>query len=663
MAPPTSPPVPGTSQRMLRVILLAGLAATVAVLGINAYDSGIFKGPLFVTTAILLVGTVCVAGAGKRTILLTRSPGDLPVAGLAALSIAGLFLAPVPPLARQAVMHMVACGVFFFAGTHLFGARAQHRTLLLFMAWLAAATALFGLVQYFFAEQLSLEFYLGADRRIGSLLGSPAFYGGFIVLVTPLLLSAAIGSALPRSTRRLLGAVVAMVLLSLFLTRSRSSIIAAVISLGLLAVLQTDGPRRRLVIRTSLLLAVGGALLLGLLPAAQSWMVHALDAGPGSTLARRWFFWEAGVRAFLHSPVWGYGAGSFEPVMIRFRSPGYWIAKSEDVVPHAHNEIVETAVELGILGLCLTVWLFVAVLRPALRHAAAPGGWRRPVATGLLCGLIGLAIDNLTNVSLRQAPVAAVAWLFAGILAGMPPTAEAAPRPLLARNVPRWILICVAALCLCFLVWYIPHQADAAAADRHIITGLLQIGRGEDKRAVNELRQAIALDPGTYLARSSLAGELLKVGRPGDAVKEAEALLALYPDYPRSWLIVAVGLLGTNRVEEAREAIRKDIAFRDHPEEFYVQSVICRTAADTAAERTALRKVLERCLAGGIPMHAVYATARLREIGVGQMQAGAVRDLLDTLHSAFPGEQALQAQLHALDSLLARTPPAASSLP
>jgi hypothetical protein len=182
MSPSAPPAVHTTPHRVMRVILLAGLVATVSLLGINTYDSGIFKAPLFVTTSLLLVGTFLAGGLTRGTVLFSRSPGDLPVAGLAVLSLAGLLIAPVPHLARQAVFHVLSCSVFFYAGTQLFGSRPHLRTLVLCIGWLAAVTAAFGLAQYFLADQIPLEFYLGSDRRIGSLLGSPAFLGGFVVL-------------------------------------------------------------------------------------------------------------------------------------------------------------------------------------------------------------------------------------------------------------------------------------------------------------------------------------------------------------------------------------------------------------------------------------------------------------------------------------------------
>jgi O-antigen ligase len=663
MSPSAPPAVPPTPHRVMRIILLAGLIATVSVLGINTYDSGIFKAPLFVTTSLLLIGTFLAGGLTRGTVLFSRSPGDLPVAGLAVLSLAGLLIAPVPHLARQAVLHVLSCSVFFFAGTQLFGSRPHVRTLVLCIGWLAAATAAFGLVQYFLADKLALEFYLGSDRRIGSLLGSPAFLGGFIVLVAPLVLSTALAQDVPRGTRRFMGAVFAALTLSLFLTRSRSSIIAGVLSLALFSVLHAGADRRRLLLRGYLLLAAGAVVLAMVLPPARAWIVHALDAGSGSTLARRWFFWEAGVRAFMASPVWGHGTGSFEPVMIFFRSPGYWIAKSEDVVPHAHNEIIETAVELGIIGLVLAGWFLWSVLRPGFRNAMAPDGWRRPLAIGLLCGMIGLAIDNLTNVSLRQAPVAATAWLFAGLLAALPSPVGSGPRPPSSSAVPRWLMAAGLALGLGFLIWYIPLQAHAVAADRHTITGLLQIGRGEDARAVNELRQAIDHNPLSALARSAIAGILLKTGHPAEALTEARALLAFYPDYPRAWLIVAVGLLGTHRVGEAGDAIRRGIAFRDHPEDFYVQAAICRTAADTAGERTALKMVLMRCLAGSITMHAAYAAGRLRELSTTRPQLEELGDLLDSLHAAFPEEETVRTNQQMVHTLLGRTPTGSSASP
>jgi O-antigen ligase len=653
---PMNQPPPTTPQRAMRTILLTGLAAITLVLGINAYDSGIFKGPLFVLTALLLAASLPAAVMIRGSVQVTRSPADIPVAGLAALSMLGLLIAPVHPLARQAALHVLSCTAFFFAGTQCFDTRKHIRTFLTVVMWLGGAVAVFGLAEYFFAEQLPLDFFHGPDRRIGSTLGSPAFLGGWVVLILPLILSTALNDEGTRWKRRLAGILCVMLFGVLLLTRSRSSVIGCGASLVLLFVLRSQGARVRPALIGPLLLLVSAVLVFLLVPGARDRVFQIFDPVTGSTLARRWFFWEAGARAFLASPIWGHGAGSFEPVMIRFRSPDYWIARSEDVVPHAHNEIIETAAELGLAGLVLLGWFLWTLLRSGLGQAKNTEGWRRPPATGLLCGIVGLALDNLANVSARQAPVAALAWVFAGILVAMPPVHGGGLHRVTFRA-PRWLMSLCLTLCAGLLILHISAQADIVAADQHMIAAFSLINHGEDARAVEQLRMASTLNPFHYLARSTLAGELLRISKPAEALAEGERLLSMYPDYPRSWLICAVGLLGTGRVAEAGEAIRKDIRFRNHPEEFYIQAAISRTTGDTLAERTALRTVLERCLAGRITMHAAYAASRLRELSSTRAHLENLLALLKKVSSAFPEEQTVQANLVLVNRLLDRSSP------
>ena len=628
-----------------RIVLFSGLAAVVLILGINSYDSGLLKGPILALTACLLVIGVLAEGLRRGRITVHHTAADLPVAGLALLSLGWVFLSPVASLAGQTAIRTFSCVVLFFAGTNFFETRAHVRTLLRFLTWLTAAVAVFGLLQYFLADHVALEFYLGPERRIGSTLGSPAFLGGFLVLVFPVLLGAALPTDQSPKARALQGVLLAALLIVLVLTRSRSSIIACGLSVALFFLLRIAQPRLRSLLFVLAALVVGGTLAFAFLPWASGWLAAVFDAGSGSTLARRFYFWEAGIRAFLASPLWGHGTGSFEPEMIRFRSPDYWIAGSEDVVPHAHNEIIETAVEFGLIGLFLAGWVFFTVLKSAFRQTTNGEGWRRSAATGLLCGLLGLAVDNLANVSLRQAPVAAAAWLCMGVVLSPVLGHERAGLRTVTARFPAWPGRALLAVCLLFLLWYIPRQIDVFIADQHTIRGLLSAGRGHGSQAVEEYRRAVARDPSAFLARSCLSSDLLKVQRSGEALTEAQALLSVYPDYPRAWMVTAVAMMSGGRLAEAKEAIRKEIVFRDHPEAFYVASAIHRTGKDTLAEREALLRLLDRCLAGKISLHAGYAATRLRELSISRDQLLQIRPVLEQLNAAFPSEQTVRANL------------------
>jgi O-antigen ligase len=75
-------------------------------------------------------------------------------------------------------------------------------------------------------------------------------------------------------------------------------------------------------------------------------------------LNSRTLIWEAGLRVYNDSPLWGAGGGSYpyvvQPVLGR-----------EEV---AHNSFLSVLVECGIIGLCLFLGILFTALRSANRH-------------------------------------------------------------------------------------------------------------------------------------------------------------------------------------------------------------------------------------------------------------------------------------------------------
>lgn len=628
-----APPAAGA---LLRLLLLAGLAGTLLVLAVDAHDSNVFKGPILVATAILAAATFLAADIRHGSLAWVRSPGAAAVGGLVLLSAAGFFISPVPWHAEQTFLLVAGLGVLFTTAPRLLPTAIDLRRALSALTALAALIILLGFLQYFFAERIGLEFYLGPDRRIGSTLGSPAFLGGFLALLCPLLLGLV---PVTRGPARVLTVFVLVGgLVALLLTRSRSSIISLAVALALFAALRAKPAARRRVLIGALLAGAAAALVLLLTPGTADTLLALADARPGSTLSRRLYFWEAGIRAFLAQPWWGHGAGSFEQVVTGFRSPDYWTVGSEDIVPHAHNELIEIAVELGVPGLLLAGLLVWTIACSGLQGMRTGDPWTRSVSAGLLSGLTALAVDNLANVSLRQPPVAAVAALFAGFLCSPAVSGHLAVGHL---RIPRWLFPVPLLAAGAFLLWYVPRQARVVEADRHTIEGLLLVRGGDTQGAIRAYEHAASVHRAGFLARSGLAGQLLKAGRGEEAAATARQLQADYPDYPRTWLILAVAELNRGNHERALEAVHREIVLRDHPEAFLVEAAIHKERRDTTGEKRSLEKVLERCLAGGKPLHTAYASTRLLQISRTRQDSVALRPLFTRLSAAFPGDQAL----------------------
>jgi O-antigen ligase len=98
---------------------------------------------------------------------------------------------------------------------------------------------------------------------------------------------------------------------------------------------------------------------------------------------------------FEDSPVWGWGAGSFEYIFPVFQQAYPEIHKrgtTRMIWEYAHNDPLQTLAEYGIVGFTLFALLFLAWLVGMIRT----GAYRKPIP--VWCGLAALATLAHSNV-------------------------------------------------------------------------------------------------------------------------------------------------------------------------------------------------------------------------------------------------------------------------
>ena len=110
-------------------------------------------------------------------------------------------------------------------------------------------------------------------------------------------------------------------------------------------------------------------------------------------------------------------------------------------------------------------------------------------------------------------------------------------------------------------------------ADAHGEKGAILIFSGRPKEGVTVLERCIRLDPGRSALRlNQIALGLYFSRNYGAAVEAAKDAIRSYPDYPNTyrWLAAALGQL--DRIEEAREALKKAIAIAPVAFDMYIRT-------------------------------------------------------------------------------------------
>ncbi|HEU4978078.1 MAG TPA: O-antigen ligase family protein [Solirubrobacteraceae bacterium] len=273
----------------------------------------------------------------------------------------------------------------------------------------------------------------------------------------------------------------------------------------------------------------------------------------GSVRAR---YWNEALKILRDNKLTGVGAGGYATVRPRYR---------EDTldVRHAHGYVVQTAADLGALGLAASLALFVGWLLAAGRATALFGPARRSPYTPERVGLLTLfsvvvvfGVHSLVDWTWFTPATAIVAMLCAGWLAGRGPLLEradaaAAPPRSLRDALRRAPLVAGAAaavavaLAASWTAWQ-PQRSvstgnDALAA---IEGGNMAHARSLALRAHDQ--NPLSVDPYFDLAAVEQAGH-----RMDQARRAFQQAVQLQPSNPSTWLNLAQFELSAGRPRAA----------------------------------------------------------------------------------------------------------------
>ena len=259
-------------------------------------------------------------------------------------------------------------------------------------------------------------------------LGNAAYLGATAVALLPWLLGEIV-AAPDRPTRRRFGFLSALAFLLLFLAGARTAWGALVVAILYLVVRGQLWRRRawRNGFFVLLLLAVSLFALPGVRHRAKQTDQRLLS--PYGTGGQRLLIWRGMVRLWAAHPgrlLFGLGPDTlylaypayFDPALLAFDTDGVM-----RVPDRAHNLLLDTVADVGVLGVASLVVLFFWLhkrLRPD-----GPAGWRR---WGAQAGLLALGLDLCFNFFSPTTVIVAVALFFlAHGEENLPPAAPVTP--------------------------------------------------------------------------------------------------------------------------------------------------------------------------------------------------------------------------------------------
>ncbi|MFO0973044.1 MAG: O-antigen ligase family protein [Phycisphaerae bacterium] len=304
--------------------------------------------------------------------------------------------------------------------------------------------------------------------------------------------------------RRPLHAVLALVgagvtAYAIYLTGTRATLVGA--AAALLSALACAAPRGRRLVVALLLIAAGG---IAVRLALRTPIGQALRQRSYSVRSRWEHEWPIAVRLALQKPVLGHGAGGYamlagqmardeqfdEPAVTAIMGPalGAWPS-------HAHNEPLELAAELGVVGLIAALGVILLTGRRAVAALDGLAPRDRLWARALLAALVGLSAEACFSVALRNPGLPPI---FLTVLAALFALTRRPVEPASSSvepGAPAWSASGLVACAFGLALGWLSIQDWRAARSRQAAQDALDHGRAAAAVAPADLAATFQLDP------------------------------------------------------------------------------------------------------------------------------------------------------------------------
>jgi len=122
------------------------------------------------------------------------------------------------------------------------------------------------------------------------------------------------------------------------------------------------------------------------------------------------------VNMIAHHPFFGVGLNTFSKRYLEYKLPEPAEAKTGDTI-YAHNNFLQIAGEVGLLGLAAFIWMLYALFAYCIRlYGHINDNFLKTAALALSAGLFAFLVNGIAETNLYYSRVAIIFWYCAGFI-------------------------------------------------------------------------------------------------------------------------------------------------------------------------------------------------------------------------------------------------------
>ncbi|HEX21591.1 MAG TPA: hypothetical protein ENH19_02935 [Actinobacteria bacterium] len=407
----------------------------------------------------------------------------------------------------------------------------DYLSILLLASIIVCVYAVFEFFGYSLFPELALD-----GSRLAALWGNPGFLGGFLTLTIPVSLALIINKNY-RSSEAILATVnLILALPVLYLSHTKSAWIGVGLGIFILLVVY----RHRLNLRILIIGFIALLLFLSVVLVGSASTNQDVDLRSASinkinmNESARLLYWRVALVSLAKRPIFGYGPDTFN-YAYRLNRPADWKVRDTEGRPvdKAHNEFLQTASNMGILGLAAYLALLIALVGGLIKGARAAGGEKEAVLWGLTASIIAYLIFIQAYFSTVE--LSPFFWSLAAI--GMA-LCEKNYRSISIRFPKVIFRVSAALLLLATVSTGIFFIARVQLADYHFNEGFIAADSATWNKVVKENKLAVAFNPYEMRYQLYLGLSQLKYAAKHKTVSDFQAAAITYkrltkaePDY------------------------------------------------------------------------------------------------------------------------------------
>lgn len=362
----------------------------------------------------------------------------------------------------------------------------DYLSILFIASILVCVYALFEFFGYSLFPELAID-----SSRLAALWGNPGFLGGFLTLTIPVSLALVL-DVKDRATEAVLAAAnLVLALPVLYLSHTKSAWLGVGIGLLILLLVKWRKLNLRLLMVSLIAIALFSAILIiaGLSAdkdvGRRSANVNKINLNESGRL----FYWRVALSSLGKKPVLGYGLDTFN-YAYRLNRPADWRLYDTEGKPvdKAHNQLLQTASNMGVLGLAAYLALLIALVGGLLKGARRASGEKNTLIWGLTASIVAYLI--FTQAYFSTVVLSPFFWSLAAI--GMA-LSENSYRSV-SIKLPVAFRVSVAPLLMAVVVAGIFVCVRVQQADYHFERGFVAADSGNWAQVVLENKSAVALN-------------------------------------------------------------------------------------------------------------------------------------------------------------------------